>query len=173
MSQKAARRTPETAKEASKSAQEAPQRGPEVAKSGQEAPKTLQKSRLEILQKEIFQICGLHCPRVRFRWLRDRFFFVFCLARKVVDTRFVLVFPIQNASPAVFALHVCVHEQACKNIALGAPKLVPEARKTRSGRAKSAPRCTTNQPRATRKAARREKSGQEAAKCEKYRQEGS
>ena len=55
-----------------------------------------------------------------------RILFVFSVVRWMADMRFVLVFPIQNACRAFFALHACAGKKTSKNKALGHPKPSPD-----------------------------------------------
>ena len=90
--------------------------------------------------------------------LQVRNLVVFGTARGTADMRFVLVFPIQNASQACLALHVCMLEKTFKNRSpelpkpfrnrarrvLERPKIGPERRRTQQ-KTQNAP---TKRPRA-------------------------
>ena len=121
------------AQEAPKSAQETPKSGQEAPKSAQDMLKTFQNPRRRPSRAEFLYVCSLECPEVRFRRPLGRFLFICGVARQLAEMRFVLVFPIQNASWATFASQACVHEQISKNRAPGPPKSDPEVSKSRPG----------------------------------------
>ena len=70
---------------------------------------------------------------------QHRISFVFCAVRQTSDMRFVLVFTIQNACRAYFALPIGTHPKTSQNHALEPPKPSPNLLRTLQNRARSAP----------------------------------
>ena len=137
MRPRAPKRRPRGAQEAPKRGQEPPKRTQKPAKCTQELPPRdpdPSKTELGDLQDKFL---AQSWQKTLFDRRPGRILFVFSVVRWMADMRFVLVFPIQNACRAFFALHACAGKKTSKNKALGHPKPSPDPLGTLQNRARA------------------------------------